>query len=192
MLVEKSQWPVVITLFLGIFGFGTFFILKQNYEFLVYVGVIVFFALLVLATNAKVRYPNHVLWLLAIWAFLHMGGGGLFIGGERLYGLMLVPITEQIFRFDQAVHMFGFFTATLIAFHLLTPTLKKPIKTPVALSIVVVMAGLGMGALNEIVEFLVTVVVPETGVGGYVNTSLDLIANLIGAVCALFVIWKKK
>jgi hypothetical protein len=42
-------------------------------------------------------------------------------------------------------------------------------------------AGLGFGALNEVVEFFVTLMVPESNVGGYVNTGWDLVANLIGA-----------
>ena len=52
-------------------------------------------------------------------------------------------------------------------------------------AIVLVMAGLGVGAFNETVEFLVNVVVPESGVGGYLNTSLDLCANSVGAILAL-------
>ena len=47
------------------------------------------------------------------------------------------------------------------------------------------MAGLGVGAFNEIIEFFATVIIPETGVGGYENTSLDLISNLIGAIIAM-------
>jgi putative membrane protein len=50
------------------------------------------------------------------------------------------------------------------------------------------MAGLGVGAVNEIVEYIATLVVPETGVGGYDNTLLDLISDLIGALIALLVI----
>ena len=61
-----------------------------------------------------------------------------------------------------------------------------------ALSIVVVMAGLGVGGLNEIIEFIATVIMPETGVGGYVNTSLDLVADLIGALIALIYIRLQK
>ena len=57
------------------------------------------------------------------------------------------------------------------------------------MSIVVVMGGLGIGALNEILEFLVTVVVPKTGVGGYINTSLDLVSDLIGAIIAMIIIY---
>ena len=44
------------------------------------------------------------------------------------------------------------------------------------------MAGLGVGAFNEIVEALVAATIKEAGVGGYVNTALDLISNFIGAI----------
>jgi len=50
------------------------------------------------------------------------------------------------------------------------------------------MAGLGVGALNEIIEFIIAQIVPETGVGGYLNTSLDLVSNLIGAILAMLYI----
>jgi hypothetical protein len=51
-------------------------------------------------------------------------------------------------------------------------------------------AGMGLGALNEIVEFIAVLTLPETGVGGYVNTSLDLTANTIGA--AFFLTWRSR
>jgi len=56
------------------------------------------------------------------------------------------------------------------------------------LSIILVAAGLGVGTVNEIIEFIVSSIVPESNVGGYVNTSLDLISDLIGAVLAVGVI----
>ena len=46
--------------------------------------------------------------------------------------------------------------------------------------------------LHEIVEFNVTVFVPETGVGGFINTSLDLVADLIGAILAMIYIRIRK
>jgi hypothetical protein len=56
---------------------------------------------------------------------------------------------------------------------------------------VVIMAGLGVGAFNEIVEALVAATIPQAGVGGYVNTALDLIADLLGAVLAMaFIKWR--
>ena len=125
-----------------------------------------------------------------MWGLLHMCGGGIPIGDKVLYGIILIPVSETypIVRFDQFVHVVGFGVATLLMYHLLTPLLKPDLKGWTALSIVMVMAGLGVGALNEVVEFLAVVLVPETGVGGYWNTALDLVADLIGAVFALLYI----
>ena len=75
---------------------------------------------------------------------------------------------------------------------IIKPHLKKNLDKWTALSIVIIMAGLGVGALNEIVEFTAVVLAPETGVGGYNNTSLDLVSDLIGAILAMGYIKFKK
>lgn len=49
-------------------------------------------------------------------------------------------------------------------------------------------AGLGFGALNEVVEFIVVLTTPNTNVGGYENTGWDLVANPCGATVAALVI----
>lgn len=190
MLVKKGQWPILLVNVCMLVAFAGFYVARQNYEFIIYIGVIVFFLALILATNRKVEYPNGVLWGLTLWALLHMAGGSFSFGGTRLYEIVLLPLSETypVLRYDQFVHIVGFAVATLVMYHLLRPLLKAERRRWTALSIVVVMAGLGVGALNEIVEFLATVLLPETGVGGYVNTSLDLVADLLGAVLGLVVI----
>ena len=49
-------------------------------------------------------------------------------------------------------------------------------------------SSMGYGALNEVIEFIATVFIPETNVGGYTNTSWDLVANLLGAIFATIII----
>jgi len=83
------------------------------------------------------------------------------------------------------VHIVGFGVATYIMYRLLLPLLVSVQRHRVVLSIIVVMAGLGVGAVNEILEFVATVLVPQTGVGGYENTMLDLVSDLIGSLIAL-------
>jgi hypothetical protein len=51
-------------------------------------------------------------------------------------------------------------------------------------------AGMGLGALNEVVEFLATLALPNTNVGGYLNTGWDLVANLVGAAVAATIIYR--
>jgi len=169
--------------------------MRKNYEFIAYVGVIVLLFILILFTNKRVNYPNLVLWGLAVWGFLHMSGGALRIGSEKIYGLVLIPIVGEpynILRYDHLGHIFGFGVATLVMFVLLKPLIKFPIKNWWKISLIIMMAGMGVGAFNEVVEFVTTVFVSETGVGGYINTSLDLVSNLIGACLAMLYIQLKK
>ena len=190
MLLKKGQLPILIYL-VGMLGiYSVVFVRRANYEFLMYVGVILFFFILIIATNKKVHFPNAVLWGLAIWATLHMSGGCLQFNGEVLYSFMLIPLSERypILRYDQFVHIIGFGVGTYVMFCLLRPLLRPGLNRWVALSIVVVMAGLGVGGLNEVVEFAAVATVPETNVGGYENTALDMVSNLVGAVCAMIII----
>lgn len=41
--------------------------------------------------------------------------------------------------------------------------------------------GMGLGALNEVVEFVATLVQPQSNVGGYRNTGFDLVFNMLGS-----------
>ena len=104
--------------------------------------------------------------------------------------MILIRLSETypIWRYDQLVHMWGFGACALVVFCLLEGHLKKPLRGSVGLYIVLVMAGLGLGALNEIIESIVSLIVPESGVGGYINTTLDLCADLIGAILGLLYI----
>ena len=187
----KKEHIVLLLINLALIaGFGLLFLVRLNYEFVIYVGVIIFFLCLVVISIKKVDYPLGTLVGLTVWSALHLAGGGVAIGEGRLYDVMLIRLSEAypIWRYDQLVHIWGFGVSTLVAFSLLAGPLKKPVENRVALGIVLVMAGLGMGALNEILEFVVSLCVPESGVGGYINTSLDLCADLIGAILGLLYI----
>jgi hypothetical protein len=50
---------------------------------------------------------------------------------------------------------------------------------------------MGFGAFNEVIEFAATQTVPETNVGGYVNTGWDLVSNMVGSFIAAGLIWWK-
>lgn len=89
---------------------------------------------------------------LALWGALHMAGGMVPIGDDQvLYNLWLLPFV----RFDHVVHTVGFGFSGLAFSDALGP------RPSLAL-----MGGLGIGALNEMVEFLITRVVPDTNIGG--------------------------
>ncbi|MEX0918530.1 MAG: DUF2238 domain-containing protein [Candidatus Paceibacterota bacterium] len=184
----KKYLPAIVFTLLYILGFSVWFIAQGNYEFILYTLVLIFFAGLITLTINRSHFDPLIIWGLALWGFLHMAGGGIKIGGEVLYALVLWPVFDWgneliLFKYDQIVHFFGFAVATLVVYHLLRSHLTGRVNQPVLLFIVI-MAGIGLGALNEIVEFIAVLAIPDTNVGGYYNTGLDLIFNLLGASAA--------
>lgn len=191
--LKKGQLPIFFANSMIVLIFVGIFLAKQNYEFLIYVGILVFFMVLVLATNKKVNYSNGLLWGLSIWAIAHMAGGGVYINGVKLYATMLIPIIGEpynVLKYDQLVHAYGFGVTTFLMWHLLKPLLIQKKKLHwTRLSIILVMAATGAGALNEVIEFTATIFDPGNGVGGYINNAIDLVSNLIGASIAMAMIY---
>ena len=157
----------------------------ENYEFMLYAGVVIFIFALILVKQAAVRFDGVILWGLTLWGLAHMAGGNIRVGEDVLYSVQLIP---AVLRYDQLVHCFGFGTATLVCFHLLRPRLREDAIGGGVLWFLVILMGIGVGALNEIVEFTAVLLMPETGVGGYENTLWDLVFNLLGAVAAVVLI----
>lgn len=170
-----------------IVGFGTLFFQKANYEFVIYIGVILVAIGVIGASLRRVDYPMAALVGLTVWAGLHMAGGGITVGDGRLYDVILLPLSETwpILRYDQVVHVWGFGAATLVMFAVLRSMVPEPSWHPIAMPVVLLMAGFGVGAMNETLEFMVSTIVPSSGVGGYVNTSLDLCSNTLGVAGAV-------
>lgn len=191
MISKTQKWALIIFNLVYVLGFGLKYLLARNYEFVWYVAVLVFFFILILATWSRAKFDAIILWGLSIWGLLHMAGGGVKVGDGVLYSLRLIPIVGSgdayILKFDQVVHMFGFAVATLVVYHLLKPYLNNQTNWRVVYPLIVA-AGMGLGVLNEIVEFMAVVIFPNTGVGGYYNTAIDLIFNTFGAIAAAFFI----
>lgn len=164
--------------FCYVIGFTMWALVSGNIEFLFYTGVVVAFFLLLIIKQQKLQLSDTVLLGLAIWGLLHMAGGNVMVAGDVLYNFWIIP--PHWFKYDQLVHAFGFGVTTLVGWELLRPFLTTSFNK-VTVGILLAMIGLGAGGLNEIIEFIITVVVPETNVGGYINTALDLVFNLIGA-----------
>ncbi len=191
--MKKSHLILLLINMALIIGFGSLFIGRRNDEFIIYVAVIIGLLVAVAVSTRFVEYTLGTLVGLTVWSALHLAGGGVSIGDGRLYDIMVVRLTNAypILRYDQIVHIWGFGACTLVAYCLLRRSLHNGREHWLAVGFVLIMAGLGMGALNEIVEFVASEIVPESGVGGYENTALDLCADLIGAVLGvLYIRWR--
>lgn len=195
MRLKKSDWPLVIFNLAYILAFAFYYISIKNYEFLWYVGVLVFFAVLIMSTLSKSKFDYFVLWGLSIWGLLHMAGGGVRVGDNVLYALEIIKLFNVgdtfVLKFDQFVHFYGFGVTTLAAYHLLKPYFNERTNYKVVYPLLAAVS-MGLGALNEIVEFIAVVTFPQTGVGGYYNTALDLVFNMLGAIAGAFVVhWRR-
>jgi len=113
--------------------------------------------------------------------------------GIRWYDTVFIKILGDpynILRYDQVLHLFIFMVFTLFAYSVIIHIVGKK-TSKIAIGVLAVLAGIGIGALNEIIEFF-TVVFFNAGatVGGYYNTALDLVFNFIGALTAVFLAFK--
>ncbi len=186
MALNKHHWIILIFTLAYVSLAGLFFVRAGNYEFLWYIAILLFFTIFICATFKVSHLPIWLLWLLSVWGLVHMLGGGLKIDGEALYAYVVLPIFTDggeftILKFDQIVHAFGFGVTAVLVRHLFLRDVPKVIR-PFWVGVISVCVAMGMGTLNEIVEFIAVIYSTSTGVGGYINTSLDLVFNAVGAI----------
>lgn len=127
----------------------------------------------------RFNFPTSILFLLQLGILIHFMGGLLPIQDGRLYDTIILRI-----RFDKYVHSFNSFVAALLIHHLFK-ILK--VHLPCIRNFVILMFVLGLGATIEIIEYIVLLTVPDSGVGGYHNNMQDLLANLAGGLFFIFV-----
>ena len=142
----------------------------------------------VLAIEPEVGYSTVALAGLSLWAFGHLAGGIVPFGADGhpgvLYGAGLVGPTH----WDNPVHFIGFGTAGLVWWEVVRSHVRVEAGRTFAIGVAVWFVAMGVGALNEVLEFILTLVLPETNIGGYHNTGKDLIANMLGAATAAVIV----
>jgi len=173
---------------------ASFFSLQTgNWEFVYYIGVMVFIGIVVVFAHQRLALSKGLLWFLSIWGLLHVIGGimpsipGWPIEGTRhvFYSMWVIP---GLLKYDHLVHAYGFGMATWVCWQGLKMVLREREPRP-GVIILCVLGGMGLGALNEVVEFIATLLVPDHNVGGYMNTGWDLVSNLLGSAAAGLLIW---
>jgi hypothetical protein len=157
-----------------------------NVEFIFYVVVLLLLIVGIGALHMAIRLPQLALWGLSLWGVGHMLGGMCPIGDDSvLYNLWLIP---EWLKYDQLTHAYGFGVATWICWLGMRARLADPRPRP-GLMVLVLLAGMGLGAMNEVVEFAATQNIADVNVGGYANTGWDMVFNLIGCAMAVVGIW---
>jgi len=190
--ISRREWVVVwfTVIYTAIGAIAS--IRTGNYEFVLYVAVLGVLLAIVTTIHLKIRFYITTLWGLSLWGLAHMAGGLMPVPsswptageGNVLYNLWLIP---NLFKFDQLVHAYGFALVTWVCWQCLEFAFKSRgviVSPTFGLLTLCVAGGTGFGATNEVVEFIATIALPETNVGGYVNTGWDLVSNLVGSLIA--------
>ncbi len=165
---------------------------------MIYIAVIAVIGLIIMINLRKTKLDYLALWGLSIWGLLHMVGGGVRILGKTVYRLRLIDIIDRggdfyILKMDQLIHFYGFAVAAIVVYQLLAPYFKNIEKSKLIVFAAWI-GSMGLGALNEVVEFIAFISLSQTGVGDLYNTGLDLVFNLIGALAGAFLArgWERK
>lgn len=186
----RTRWVLIFVLAYVGAAIGAA-IYSQNLEFIFYSMAVVLIIVLIGYMDARVTFSQLVLWGLAIWGLAHLAGGQVPIPLEVtepdkspvLYNLRLLPWLP---KYDQIIHAYGFAMSVIAAHEAMSAHFGKVLRIGWAVGSVLFLVGLGLGAVNEIIEFTAVLAVPDTNVGGYINTGWDLVSNAVGALAAVF------
>lgn len=140
-----------------------------------YVTVCLVLTAVVASGHAAARFSPGLLRCLLVLGCLHLAGGLLPSASGVLYDYWLV---DGVLRYDQAVHAFGSVCATWASWQLAGAYLDLSRTPPRAQALLACLGGMGKGAINEVVEF----VMGGAHVGGYANTGWDLVFDLSGCI----------
>ena len=157
-----------------------------NNEFLFYIVTMLLIITAIAFVHRRVGLSKGVVWALSIWGLAHMAGGLLPLPASWpydppnavLYNLWLIP---DFLKYDQLTHAYGFGVTTCVCWEALR-SISGRVRPTFGILTLAAAASIGFGALNEVIEFVATLVLPHTNVGGYINTGWDLVSNLVGAV----------
>lgn len=163
----------------------------RNKEFVFYFVIMCVMMAVTWGVHWTIKLHPLALWGLSLWGLFHMAGGLVPIpdswprlGGGVLYNLWLIP---GRLKYDQVVHAYGFGLTTWVCWQGLQRAFEHrgvAIRPTIGLLTLCVAAGMGFGALNEVIEFIAALTIQGTNVGGYENTGWDLVSNLTGCVIA--------
>lgn len=175
-LVSRNRGPALLLAVSMVFFTGVGLVRDAWFLWIYLPLLIACVAVVVAVDHRKGPIPGSLLWLLVVWAGMHLAGGLLpnpTGDSEILYNWWLI---DGVFRYDQLVHGFGIAAATAV-FAYTARESARPLFWGFVLSQVV-------GLINETAENVFAAFVERSNVGDIVNTMWDMAWHVIGAAVA--------
>ncbi len=164
----------------------------QNWDFLkTYIPFFIAIAAFIALMHRRVHFSMALLWSLTLWGALHLAGGLVRIPetwdseGEQtiLYSWWVIG---SWLKYDQVVQAFGFGTCTWLIWEALRASIQarlgRKLYPSMGMIFLCVFAGMGLGALTEIVGYLADLNLAQLDTSRYLDTCKDLLANLVGCL----------
>lgn len=187
-MATKTELGILIFNFLYLGLFAIHFFSRGNYEFIWYIFIMLILIGVFSFLHKKYKFSTLTLVGLSIWGIAHMFGGSTIFGEPRIYGRVLIDLfttgDTTIFRYDHLLHFYFYVVMTAVIYQVLKNYLKRD-SNWLVVSVFIVFASMGVGAFNEIVEFMPVLFLAETGVGGYFNIAWDIVFNTLGAIVTI-------
>tara|TARA_Y100000310_G_scaffold173181_1_gene173307 strand:- start:6907 stop:7542 length:636 start_codon:yes stop_codon:yes gene_type:complete len=187
LILKKNHIILLFTIvYLIAFTANAFFWL--NFEFLYYTVVMSILIYAIVIIYKRLHLASFILVNLSLLGFFHLLGGNFYWGQTRLYDLYFL---EGIIRYDNLVHTYATFIATLTLYSLLNNFIDEKIRSRYPLfALGLILMALGMGAINELLELFAVLAFGVTQqVGDYFNNAFDILFNTIGASLATVIIY---
>lgn len=149
--------------------------------------LIVFTVLVAVAAMAASggRLPRRVVWALAVLGSVHVVCGLAVAPDAVDVSLYEHWIVDGSLKVDQVVHALGTAILTAAAAQVIRPWFRDTAGTHRPRWCIAGLVALGLGALNEVFEFLMALRVDTLRIGDASNTGWDLAFNLAGAAAVV-------
>jgi uncharacterized membrane protein YjdF len=194
-MARKIEWAILWFNIIYLILFAIHFFQRGNFEFIWYIFIMIILIAIFSILHKKYNFSTWTLVGLSVWGIAHMFGGSTLLGEPRVYARILFPIfttgDTTLFRYDHLLHFYFYVVMTSVIYQI-AKNYFKPNSNWFVISLLVILASMGVGAFNEIIEFLPVLFLSDTGVGGYFNVAWDIVFNTLGAIIAMIYITLKR
>jgi len=171
----------------AIVGFAVHGVIDEVPGTLEYVLTVSGLVMLLFTLRTK-ALPAPIAFAAAASAVVHLAGGLVQVGDDVLYNTSPGPALLRYYHFG---HGLGIFVGALLVWEVLVRDAFAATGRG-SLVAVTMLAALGLGAVNEAVEFVATLTHGTSHVGDYTNTGWDLVTNTVAGLLAGAVIHRRR
>ena len=184
--LSRAERAAAGTAAVGIAGFAGYGFATHSPSTVGYVSSVLVIAAAVVGLR-RVVLPPLLAAGLAVAAIVTLAGGLIRVGHDVLYNANTGPYSPALgthyLQYDHFAHAYVSFVIVFACWFMLAAPHADGGRRG-ELVLLAVGAALGLGALNEMVEFIATLAHHGAHAGGYWNTGWDLVANLLGCTVA--------